>query len=170
MPKRVKRFGKEEDGAALLEGAIVFVPFILFAMAIFDLALGYFANTVLDHGVESMARQIRTNQITAQTHTAAQFKTELCSMGMLSMFRCDDLHVDVRQVGQFEEQGTPRKADGSLDTDGMGFNPGGRVTINVMTAYYEWPMLMKWNNFTDREVGHNGKKLLSSSKAFRKEP
>jgi len=165
-----RRFQKSDDGAAALEFALIAFPFFLMIGGILEFGVHYYAKSTLDHGMEEVARKVRTNQISGNTHTEAQFKAEICSLVVMSMFDCSKLSIDLQELGSFQDVAIPRNANGSLNTSGLGFNPGGRVSINLLRAYYEWPTFMAFHKISNDEVFSNGKRLMVSSKAFRIEP
>ena len=60
----------------------------------------------------------------------------------------------------------------------FGFAPGGRSTINVVRAYYDWPTVLDWGNIaragwggiTGEGMGTNGYRRIVGSAAFLNEP
>ncbi len=166
----LRRFCRSEDGAAAVEYALVGLPFLLLLTLTLEHALAFYAHTSLNAGVEDLSRKIRTNQITGNSHTAAAFKQELCASDFMTLFDCNGLQVDVREIARFGDPGVPRNPDGSLNTNGFGFNPGGKVSINIVRVYYEWPAILAWQSFTTGNMWSNGKRLLVGSRAFRIEP
>jgi len=127
------------------------------------------ANRMLNNGTDQVARMIRTGQIRATTFTEAQFKQELCRKGSMFMFNCNKLIVDVKEVASLDTQEIPKNPDGTLDNSQMGFAPGGRLTINVVRVYYEWPNFINWApQGVDEWSGT--KRLIVGTSAFMNEP
>lgn len=170
--RKVKLFRKSEDGTAAVEFAIVAIPFFLFVGAIFELSIHFFVNSIMDHAIGSVAREIRTNQITPNTHTEAQFRGHICGRPEMFLFDCDNLIIDVQEVANFDDPGVPRNPDGSVNPSGMGFNPGdlGSRSINILRVYYEWPTVMAFANFSNDPMWARGNRIIMSSEAFKLEP
>jgi Flp pilus assembly protein TadG len=131
------RLRRNEDGVAAIEFALLAVPFFMLLFAI----------------VDTMGRQVRTGEITFEMDretdmTEAEFKTAFCDH-IRVMLSCDDdtrLFLDVRAFNNFNAipRGIPRMNNaphGDLDTAGFDFKPGGAKSINMVRAYYKWPIL-----------------------------
>lgn len=145
---RLKSFAESDSGAAAVEFTMVAIPFLVLIFSIFEQGMQILGHKVLDAGVNSIARQIKTGQITAANTTESEFKTALCNDPLMFMFDCDRLSVDVQVLASFESpDAAPTNDDGSLDTTDFGFSPGGRQTINIMRAYYDWPTFLDWKAF-----------------------
>lgn len=122
----------------------------------------------------------------------AVFRKELCSKWVKAFFKCEDLLIDVQTVASWadrpatpdreeeelvdedgntinDENGDPETELGGINSDGFGFAPGGRLTINVVRVYYEWPTIIDFNNSNSR-AWVDDKRLMSSSSAFLTEP
>ncbi|MFD0917022.1 TadE/TadG family type IV pilus assembly protein [Pseudahrensia aquimaris] len=164
-----KRFRKSEDGATAVEFAMICAPFFMIVGSIFEFAVAYLVQGMLHHGAADVARLVRTNQITAGTHTEAQFKQVVCGLPYMGLFDCERLVVDLQTVAQFGAPGTPRNADGTLNTQNMSFSPGGPNSINVMRLYYEFPVLMAWMQGLGTDATPNGR-LMTATQAFMIEP
>ncbi len=165
----MNEFRKAESGATAVEFAMVALPFFMLLLAIIEIGLLFFATQVLETGVESAARLIRTGQ--AQGFSEAQFKTEVCNR-ISSMFDCNKLYIDVRPYAQFAGVDLSKPIDPdtqNLETAGFTFNSGIGGDIVVVRAFYEWPMVA---SFLGDNLGDlaNGNRLLASTAAFRNEP
>ncbi|PCH47563.1 MAG: hypothetical protein COC23_01645 [Hyphomicrobiales bacterium] len=169
---KIKTFRRTDDGAAAVEFALVAIPFFVFVGAIFELTIHFFVSSVMNTAVADMARELRTNQVTAGTHSEAEFKQYLCDKPMMAMFNCDNLIVDVQVVATFGAPGIPRNPNGTINSAGMGFNPGGTGSrsINILRVYYEWPTFMAFSNFSNDPMWASGNRLMMSSEAFKLEP
>lgn len=177
--RRWLRFRKSEDGAAAVEFALVSIPFFLILFSIVEQGFFFLGNRLIDAGVNEIAREVKTRQITATNTTEAQFKAALCGKTLMAIFDCSKLSVDVRTIASFAAPAAPPvNADGSLDTSGFGFAPGGRSTINVIRAYYDWPTVLDWENvaragwggITGEGMGTRGFRRIVGSAAFLNEP
>lgn len=173
---------KSEDGATTIEFALVSVPFFLVMFGIIEQGMYFLVHRLIDAGVYQIAREVKTGQIRGGTNgnfSEAQFKQRLCSKAVMKIFDCGKLVVDVREVGQWDNPGSPDLLpDGSIDPASVGFAPGGRSTVNVIRAYYDWPTVLDWekwgsgfaNTTPVKGMGTNGHRRVVGSAAFMNEP
>jgi len=173
------RFTKSESGAAAVEFALVSIPFFLILFSILEQGFYFLGNRLIDAGVNEIAREVRTRQITAGNTSESEVKSALCRKTLMAIFECDKLSVDVRTIASFARPADPPvREDGELDTAGFGFAPGGRSTINVIRVYYDWPTILDWGNvakagwgaITGEGMGRNGYRRIVGSSAFLNEP
>ncbi|MEP1206880.1 MAG: TadE/TadG family type IV pilus assembly protein [Rhizobiaceae bacterium] len=172
-------FRKSQDGTAAVEFALVSIPFFLILFSILEQGFYFLGNRLIDAGVNQISREVKTRQITADNTSEAQFKIALCAKTLMAIFDCEKLSIDVRTIASFEVPAEPPVLDnGDLDTSGFGFAPGGRSTINVIRAYYDWPTILDWGNIaqagwggiTGEGMGTNGFRRIVGSAAFLNEP
>ena len=177
--RRWLSFRKSQDGTAAVEFALVSIPFFLILFSILEQGFYFLGNRLIDAGVNQISREIKTRQITADNTSEAEFKNTLCAKTLMAIFDCAKLSVDVRVIASFAAPAAPPvNPDGSLDTSGFGFAPGGRSTINVVRAYYDWPTVLDWGNIaragwggiTGEGMGTNGYRRIVGSAAFLNEP
>lgn len=173
------RFGKNQDGAAAVEFAFVSIPFFLILFSIMEQGFFFLGHRLIDAGVNEIAREVKTRQITANNTSEQKFKQTLCNKPLMALFDCNKLSVDVRTIASFEKPTDPPVLDnGDLDTSDFGFAPGGRSTINVVRAYYDWPTVLDWGNMakagwagiTGEGMGTRGYRRIVGSSAFLNEP
>lgn len=173
MPRTMlflSRFRRDKRGVTAVEFAMVALPFFFLLYAIIDISLIFFAQTTLENGVVSAARQIRTGEAQASNMTAAQFRTLVCNQ-INMLLGCDArLGIDVRRFNNFGGINLPAALDNNGNLSGnMTFDPGAAGDIVVVRAFYSWPMLTPTvgENFSNMSGNH---RLLSTSLAFRNEP
>lgn len=153
--RRLARLFGSRDGVAAIEFAILAIPFFLIVFAIIETFVAYAGEQLLESAVDSMAREIRTGQITynrgaATDMDASAFRTAFCDeiSIMLSCSSGSDqkLFLDVRSFTNFANMptGIPRQGGGTfgaLDTSSFGYDPGGPGTYNMVRAYYRWQIV-----------------------------
>jgi Flp pilus assembly protein TadG len=166
----LSRFRRNENGATVVEFALVAAPFFALMFAIIETALLFFADQTLDTAVATAARLIRTGQAQDEGLTADAFKTAICDQ-MGGLLSCSaGLKVDVRKYTSFDsiDLATPVDADGNLKVT-ENYNTGHGGDIVVVRAYYEWPTFVPLlgNNLADMPDGTH---LLVATAAFRNEP
>lgn len=166
-----RRLARRDDGQALIEFAIVVVPFLALLFAIIETALVFFAGQVLETAVADSARLILTGQAQKQSINQAQFKTEVCSR-IFGLFDCQTgIKIDVRKYSQFGgvNLSKPLDQNGNLDTTNFTYDPGVQGDIVVVRVVYEWPTFVRQFGLDMADLP-NGKRLLMSTAAFRNEP
>lgn len=148
-----RRFRRSRDGSAAIEFAILAIPYFLIVFAILETFIAFIAEQVVTSAVDTLGREIRTGNITNDQSkttytTEAQFRQLFCDE-ISFMMRCDAaevatpdrLYLDVRSFTSFAD--IPKiitTASGSLDTSSFAFAPGGADSINMVRAYYYWPV------------------------------
>jgi Flp pilus assembly protein TadG len=177
----VRRFARQQKGAAAVEFAIVAIPFLGLLFAILETALVFFAGQTLEATTTSSARLILTGQAQTtdfKTGAAAttpwsqdEFKTAVCSR-LSSMFDCSKLYVSVDTVANFAsaDTSTPIKDEKlTIDTNALPYNTGNPGDIVVVNLYYEWPISVSLLNAHLTNLSGD-KRLLLSTAVFRNEP
>ncbi len=163
------RFRRNQDGATVVEFALVATPFFALMFAIIETALLFFADQALDTAVSSASRLIRTGQAQEEGMSASAFKTAICDE-MGALLDCSKLKVDVEKYSNFDaiNLGTPVDADGNLKVT-ENYNTGHGGDIVVVRTYYEWPTFVTGlgNNLANMPDGTH---LLVATAAFRNEP
>lgn len=149
----LRRFRRSRDGSAAIEFAILAIPYFLIIFAILETFIAFIAEQVVTSAVDTLGRQLRTGNIThsqgkSTEKTETQFRQLFCNE-ISFMMRCDAaevatpnrLYLDVRSFASFAAiPKTVTTASGSLDTTSFAFAPGGANTINMLRAYYYWPV------------------------------
>ena len=152
------RFGRDRDGAAALEFALLAVPFLLLVFATFETFFAYAGEQLMANAVETMSRKIRTGEITfgqgkVTDVTETEFRQIFCDeVSILSLCSNTEaatpskLYLDVRQFASFADmpRGIPRVSSdpyADLDTSAFDFAPGGPETKNMVRAYYRWQIM-----------------------------
>jgi Flp pilus assembly protein TadG len=160
-PRRFRsllRLRDDREGAAALEFAILAVPFLLLIFATFETFLAFSGEQLMANAVETMARKIRTGEITfgqgkPTDVTEAEFRQLFCNeVSILRMCSATEantpekLYLDIRTFSSFADM--PREvpkvstADyADLDTSDFAFSPGGANSKNMFRAYYRWQIM-----------------------------
>jgi Flp pilus assembly protein TadG len=169
--RKVRRFSREEDGATMVEFALVAAPFFALMYAIMETALVFFASQTLETAVSDSARLIMTGQAQGGNYTAAQFKTSVCAK-IAGLFDCvNGMYVDVKTYSSFGavDNSMPTDASGNLKVATFGYSPGGPGDIVVVKLMYQWPVYASLLGFNLSNMAGN-KRLLMATAAFRNEP
>lgn len=156
--RRRRRFWPSQDGAAAIEFAILAIPYFLIVFAIIETFVAYTAEQVITAATDTLSRQLRTGQISADPTRSTykskeQFRQLFCNE-ISYMISCSadeiktptQLYLDVRSFTTFADIPTtiPRKSTNAyadLDPTSFGYSPGGPKSINMMRAYYRWKVI-----------------------------
>jgi Flp pilus assembly protein TadG len=154
----LRRFFKEKSGTSSIEFAILALPFMVVVFASIETFIAFTGEQLLANATETMARKVRTGEITFGINAATdmsqeQFRKAFCEEISIIM-TCSPteatnpskLFLDVRSFADFSQipAAVPRVGGGAnsdLDTSGFKYAPGGPTTINIVRAYYRWEVM-----------------------------
>ena len=148
----LKKFGVSREGTAAIEFAILAIPYFLVVFAIIESFIALMAEQVVVNATETMARRLRTGQISSSI-SKEDFRKSFCNeISVMITCSADEikteqkLYIDLRSFPAFKDIPTtvPLKAYGEyydLDTAQFGFKPGGPETINMLRVYYRWRVI-----------------------------
>ena len=74
---KLLRLKRNRDGAAAIEFAMLALPFFMIVFAILETFVAMIAEQILSNATDTMARRLRTGQI-SQTITQAEFRAQFC--------------------------------------------------------------------------------------------
>jgi Flp pilus assembly protein TadG len=177
LSRFLARFLREDRGVTAVEFGLISLPLMLMTFGLLELALVFLATSTLDTAMEMSAREIRTGEFqTSAANTKADFKNLVCSKMNWLQSRCAaDLWVDVRTFSTFSAlAANPPQNPTTFDPTKPGgtcFTAGNPTDIVLVRVFFEWdlytPLL---NNALENMGGGSGKRLLTSTTAFRNEP
>jgi len=157
----LRRLVRDRTGASALEFAILVPVFLMALFPPFETFTAFIGEQLFVNATDTMARKVRTGEITfglgkPTDMSEEQFRKAFCAEISILM-TCSNtegktpsrLLVDVRSFADFANirAGIPRKgtsAGSDLDTTGFKFAPGGPRTVNVVRAYYRWPVTVDY--------------------------
>lgn len=168
------RFGRAERGAAMLEFAMVALPFFMLTFGLAEICMIGFAQTSLNHAVAETARTIRTGEAQLSNKTYGEIQTSLCDnfSALLPIDCADNLYLDVDSFTSFVDAGGAAAApvvDGQLQTGNFGYSPGQPSDVVVVRAYYRWQVITPFFQDVFANAG-GGQRILVSTMMFRSEP
>ncbi len=147
-----RRLSSDRAGTSTIEFAILAIPFFTILFASLETFMAFTGEQLLASATDTMARKLRTGEITvgqgiaATDKTPAEFRTLFCEeISIMMTCDADKLYLDVRSFSDFSKipSAVPRQGNatnGDLDTSGFSVSPGGPTTINIVRAYYRWPV------------------------------
>lgn len=165
---------KGREGSALVEFAIVAVPFFMLLFAILEIALIFTLSSLLENAAMETARLIRTGKAASGAMTEDEFKTQLCSrLSVFSKNCVNRLSVDVRIVpafGGLDEDTLPDPmADGAFDDGATTWATGKGGDTVVVRIWYRHPVVTYFMNKALSRL-NDGQAVLTFTTAFKNEP
>lgn len=166
----VRSLIRSTNGSAAVEFGMVALPFIMMVFAILELGIVFVTDSVLENATIETGRLVRTGQASAQSMTAATFKTSLC--GRMSIFAADCASratVDVRVIPQFATT-PPDPMDGGTFNNGvLTYSNGVPGDLVLVRVWYRQPLL---TTFLAQGLSrmNDGAAMLTATTAFRNEP
>jgi len=155
---RLRALARSRDGSAAIEFALLAIPYFVVIFAILETFIAFTAEELVSNTVDTLSRQMRTGQITfidparPTYKTQTQFRQAFCDEISI-IIRCSateaaspsKLYLDVQSFATFASIPTsiPRtSADkySDLKISDFKFTPGGPGSINMVRAYYRWPI------------------------------
>lgn len=148
------RFRRSRDGAAALEFALLAIPYFMIVFAILETCIAFLGDQLVGFAVDNMARKIRTGEITKVTTPQEDFRRQFCeeisiliTCSPTEIVTASKLYLDVRSFPDFASipLDIPRvSSDRFADLNPAkieNYAPGGPKTINMVRAYYRWPII-----------------------------
>jgi Flp pilus assembly protein TadG len=136
-----------------VEFALIALPFLVLLYGTFEIAFVYWASQELEHAAGHGARLVRTGQVQVAGLNQAQVTTELCKQTALLVGCTTKLRLDVRSgktLGDITAP-VPLNAGGGLkDAGEFTFSPGAANDIVLISAFYDWPPLLKPSGYVLR--------------------
>ena len=169
MQRRLAELRREQEGATVVEFAILAIPFFLLLFAILELALVFYISSAVDNAVADASRSVRVGQLQSQETTAdaqlTKFRSDLCS-GLAAFPSCQSrVRVIMKRSasGSFN-QALTSSSDNELDCSGP-------REVVVLRVSYKMKLILpgKWTQLANAPDGTNAH-MITSTTAFRNEP
>jgi Flp pilus assembly protein TadG len=176
----LRRWRRDQSGAAAVEFGLVAMPFVMLLFGILSVCLYFFTNFTLENALWQSSRALRTGQVqqakgaysaaTTLEDKKIAFKQALCAMAP-SFLDCNKVVVLVQSSAAFGGIVEPACATNGviIDQTAATFDTGGASSVVLVTACYPWDYggrlpFIKLGNL------QNGAVLMQASVAFRTEP
>jgi Flp pilus assembly protein TadG len=165
-----RRFVSQNKASTTVEFGLLAAPFVALIFAILQTAILFFAGQTLETAAATAARLILTGQAQTQGWTAAQFKSHVCTV-ITGLFNCQSgVYVDVETYSTFAAVGLGMPiSNGTFQSSGLGYNPGGPGDIVVVRLYYKYPVYVDLFGFSLSNLT-GGYNLLAATAVFKNEP
>ncbi len=169
LGRKVVAFGRAERGATAVEFALIATPFFAILIAILQTVLVIFAQQALQTATTNASRLVMTGQAQTQGTTAAQLQQKICTYGA-SLFTCANIYVNVQKFSSFTNVSMPSPLNGgNFNAAAMNYNTGGPGDIELVQAFYQWPIVLGPLGFNLTNMNGNYR-LLVGTAVFRNEP
>jgi len=178
LPRRLRRYLKNREGATALEFALLILPFSALVFGIIELSILFFFNSTLNHATAEVSRQIRTGQFQANcANGEAEFKAAVCEY-MNGLGDCEGrLRIEVKDgSGSFVGLADDPDDKPEIDPDtgepiippNEYDNTGPRDVVIVRAQYYHSLAIPSQITHLANQPGNVHR--IESASAFRNEP
>ncbi len=174
-----RQFLNERKAMAAVEFAMIGAPLLLTIVEIFQSALFVYNFSRLDAATHAAARQIITGAVQAGGLTAAQFRTNLCSL-LPATIPCGSVIVNLQTFSEASfpggfysfVNGTQTAINvPPLDNTKTSFCPGGSGEYEYLQVFYAMPLLGSvWLPAITTTFNGQPVALVSAAAAFKNEP
>ena len=158
---------RDERGTALIEFALVVVPFLLLLIGTMELSLMFFTDAVIEGATKEAARQIRTGHVQESEDPVVAFQAKLCD-SLFNIIDCSKVAFNVQTFSNFGAVSMPLELDDDGEPVGIGFLPGGSGAVTVVRTMYHWKFFTPL--IAELIPAGPGGPLLVSTVAFQNEP
>jgi Flp pilus assembly protein TadG len=157
-------------GASMVEFALIALPLFILIFGILQVGLIYWGSYELYNATLAAARTIRTGEAQTKNWDQAYVAGEICKRTSILSNCTSKLRLSVQNFTNFAAVTAPAPLDanGALKTS-FPYLPSVSSTVNLVTAFYEWPLV----NFAALGLLANiadNNRLLQSSAVFKTEP
>ena len=166
-----RRFRRDDNGAAVVEFAIIAMIFFWLFMGLLEIGLLMIFNNGLEDGVARASRLIRTGQVFRQNISAEEFRKQICKHVVLKRSCNTKLAVDVRAFRDFssvKDLPMPSLNGNSIDVS-QNYQTGAPRQVVVVRAFYNWEFFTPMIGALMSRNGGNSL-LLQVATTFRNEP
>lgn len=167
-----RRFGRNRQGSAAIEFALVAPIFIALLFAILETAIMFFASQVLETVTQNSARQVLTGQAQGANYTSwANFRDNVVCPQIPALLTCANIFVDVESTSQFSSATVTNPVNScTFNSSGFGYSPGGPASTVTVTLYYQWPLFVTGLGYNMSNLCGSSTRVLQATAAFQTEP
>jgi Flp pilus assembly protein TadG len=161
-------FGRNRQGSAAVEFALVAPVFIGLLFAILETGIIFFADQYLETITQDGARIIMTGQAQNGSYTKAQFQSYVCSQ-VVALFNCNNIYVNVQSFSSFQTLTASCPIQNGTFVNSNQYSPGGPGSVVIVQLFYQWPQIVTGLGYNITNLNGNYR-LLCATAAFRNEP
>jgi Flp pilus assembly protein TadG len=163
---RVLKARRDERGAAMIEFAIIALPFLGLLLGMLEVGLIFWGGYELDNATLAASRLIKTGQAQSGNKVQSDIVAAICDKVAILSGCASSLTLTVRTVSSFACVANPTCL-ASSGAEGS-YNAGKGSEIELVTASYVWPLF----NFATVALLANdhGNHRITSTVVFQNEP
>ncbi|MBV6632107.1 MAG: pilus assembly protein [Alphaproteobacteria bacterium] len=138
--RRIRRFGRAEDGSTTIEFAVVVIPFLMVTLGTIEITLMFFTANAIEGAMDQATRMVRTGQLQDAADPAQAFRNALCDHTIT--VPCDDIRFEmvagdtVAEVSAIEPFWADEENTGDGDVD-----LGATSSFVIARAAYDYTFL-----------------------------
>ncbi len=162
----LRKVRRDQRGVALIEFAIIAVPFLALILTMLEVGLIYWVSYELDNATLSASRLIKTGQAQSNGYSQANMVAQICSHIVILTDCTSNLQLTVQTFTTFNCVANPTQ---SGCAPGSNYSLGSGSQIELVKSSYEWPLF----NFASVALLSNlpdGNRLIQSASVFQNEP
>jgi Flp pilus assembly protein TadG len=167
-PRLFRRLARNNDGAALLEFALLGPAFLALLVAILQTGVVFLFQQTLQTATTQTARLIMTGQAQTQNISSATFLQDVCSAGG-SLFDCSKLSANIQTFTSFSGMQMTSPVNGGTFTAPNSYSLGGPGDIVLVQVFYQLPVMSAPLGFNMANTS-DGNALITATAVFRNEP
>jgi Flp pilus assembly protein TadG len=165
------RFRAAQNGATVVEFALIAPAFLAVIFAILQSTIFLFAQQALQNAAVQAGRMFMTGSAQTSSLTQAGFSNDVCPM-VSTLFTCSKLQINVAAYSSFSNASTAPpslyNSSGQLQTAGT-YSTGSPGTIMVVQLAYPWPIIGLPIGSLLSNTGYGTTEMMGVT-AFRVEP
>lgn len=171
LASAMPRWRRSSDATVAIEFSLLAVPFFFLLMGTVEVCLAYASGYLLEGGVITAGRFVRTGQAIQQADPQTAFEDRLCELTS-SLINCDEIVYEAIIVDSFSDaEDNEPVFDGDGNMVSQGFSPGdASETILIRASFryqFKTPLVSvfmpSWN-------GGDDSMLFMSTYVIRNEP
>ncbi len=170
--RQAARFAGASGATGAVEFALIAAPFLATLIAILEVTLFLFAQSVLQNAATEAGRLFMTGSAQSSNTTQSQFQIRICPM-ISALFNCSSLMVNVQSFTSFSgvnasEPTLTFNSQGQV-TNTWSYTPGTPGQVMVVQLIYQWPIVSGPLGYVLSSLGNGHAEMMGVS-AFRVEP
>jgi Flp pilus assembly protein TadG len=168
VPGFLRRLGRNGDGTALIEFALLGPAFLALLVAILQTGIVFLFQQTLQTATTQTARLIMTGQAQTQNISSATFLQDVCAAAG-NLFNCANLSANIQTFSSFSGMQQSSPVSGGTFTNPNNYSLGGPGDIVLVQIYYQLPVFTAPLGFNMANTS-NGNALITATAVFRNEP
>lgn len=120
--RRFKRGGQDRRGVAILEFAMLSIPFFMLVLGLCEVSFDLFLQEATDLALQAGARQMEIGAATASTSESNFVQNYVCNTTAGRLLICSNFHIKVQLLTSTQDFSSPTVSTGTLPLTGKNLN------------------------------------------------